>query len=92
MTYTLAQARMGMRLKTRMLNIAEDMPGLYRGRMGCKACSPLNQGKEGPEAMETVEHLKECEGYAHLWGDTTSDKAIIDYFLRVMREREDTKK
>ena len=82
-----------MRMKTRMLRIAGDMPGLFRGRMGCRACSPLSQGEEGPEEIETMEHLKECEGYKHLRDDDIyADKGLINYFLRVMKERANMEK
>jgi hypothetical protein len=87
MSYTLDQARMAMRLKTGMLDIAGDMPGRYLGREGCKACTPAAQGEEGPEQLETRDHLEACVGYSHLWGDHYSEKEVVLFFMRVMKER-----
>ena len=87
--YSLDEARMGTRLAVGMLDIAGDMPARYRGREGCRACSPLARGEEGPEAWETKEHLLECHGYSHLWGEKCDERETIKYFMRVMKERVD---
>ena len=92
MKLNLSQARMGMRMKTGMLDIAGDMPARYVGREGCRACAPINRGEEGPEIRETMEHMKECEGYAHLWGDEYGEKELINYLIKAMRERAESRK
>ena len=45
--------KMNMRLKTRMLDIAGDVPGKYKGNEGCVGCSP--------GAMGEVVHYKDEE-------------------------------
>ena len=87
----LDECRMGMRLKTRMLDIAEDMPGKYKGNEGCVGCSPGARDEEGPEQRETRDHLELCNGYSHLWGGSPDNKEIINYFIKLMVEREDIK-
>ena len=87
--YNLDECRMAMRLHTRMMDIPEDMPARYKGREGCKACSPRARGQEGPEQYESRSHLENCEGFQHLWGQEMSEKELTRYFMRLMRFRKE---
>ena len=87
--YNLDECKMAMRLKTRMMDIPEAMPGRYRGREGCRACSPRARGEEGPEEYESRAHLEFCGGYKLLWGDEMTEKEVVKFFMRLMKTRKE---
>ena len=80
-TMNLGEARMAVKLETRMLDIASNMKARYKENMACQAC---NNAEE-----ETQEHLEECDGYTHI----RSNYDLIDmvdkarFFSKLMLER-----
>jgi len=89
--FNLEQCRMMMRISTRMVECTGNMPRLFKGREGCIGCSPRRRGEQGPEELETQDHMELCKGYVHCWGESSNELEKAKYFIRVMKRRTEMK-
>ena len=78
----LAESRMMFRIRTKMLNLKDNMKGRYRGSsLECIACD----SKE----VESQTHVMCCSGYSDIRTglDLSKDMDLIAYFTQVMKIR-----
>ena len=80
-TKNITESRMLFRIRTKMLDLKENMKGRYKSNLECDACDS--------QESESQSHIMRCEGYKSLREgmDFSQDKDLVNYFSQVMQIR-----
>ena len=80
-TKNIMESRMLFRIRTKMLDLKENMKGRYKSNLECDACDS--------QESESQSHIMRCEGYKSLREgmDFSQDKDLVNYFSQVMKIR-----
>ena len=77
----IAESRIMFRIRTKMLNLKDNMRGQFKTNLDCRACNTRE--------IESQTHVLSCTGYADIRVglDMSNDKDLIAYFAQVMKIR-----